>query len=198
MYKPKHGRSRSIHLLDYRTTPHSTTGFAPSSTAKLSQTLSVAEYTSQSNIGIMTGQKSRWRHMLMWKHDPRFPISRLVIQCLVDSKSTSSTHFDPVPLQVVCTNGTMVTPCWNGKYIMRNASHFKVVDPILQGGEEKKMMIWYEILILMKSSSKQSEAFQHVIERESVILNRTFINSNSLFCFAFFCWYFFSQSEGKI
>ena len=32
--------------------------------------------------------------------------------------------------------GTMVTACRNGKYITRNVSHFKVVDPEFQGEDE--------------------------------------------------------------
>ena len=46
-----------------------------------------------------------------------------------------STRFDPLPFRVVRTNGTMITARRNGKYISRNVSHFKVVDPVFQGEE---------------------------------------------------------------
>ena len=38
------------------------------------------------------------------------------------------TRFDPVPFKVVRKRGTMITASCNGKYITRNASHFKVID----------------------------------------------------------------------
>ena len=47
-----------------------------------------------------------------------------------------STRFDPLPFRVVRMKGTMVTACHNGKYITRNVSHFKVVDPEFQGEDE--------------------------------------------------------------
>ena len=46
-----------------------------------------------------------------------------------------STRFDPLPFRAVRTNGTMITVRQNGKYITRNVSHFKVVDPVFQGEE---------------------------------------------------------------
>ena len=46
-----------------------------------------------------------------------------------------STRFDPLPFRVVHTNGTMIAARRNGKYITRNVSHFKVVDPVFQGEE---------------------------------------------------------------
>ena len=52
-----------------------------------------------------------------------------------------STCFDPLPFRVVRTNGTIITACRNGKYITRNVSHFKVVDPVFQeesNDEEKE------------------------------------------------------------
>ena len=46
-----------------------------------------------------------------------------------------STRFDPLPFRVVRTNGTMITARRSGKYITRNVSHFKVVNPVFQGEE---------------------------------------------------------------
>ena len=50
-------------------------------------------------------------------------------------KHKLSTRFDPLPFRVVPTNGTMITARRNGKYITRNVSHFKVVNPVFQGEE---------------------------------------------------------------
>ena len=39
-----------------------------------------------------------------------------------------STKFDPLPFTVVRRKGTMITASRNGKYISRNASHFKKIN----------------------------------------------------------------------
>ena len=43
-----------------------------------------------------------------------------------------STRFNPSPFRVTGKRGTMITAHRKGKYITRNASHFKLVDPTLQ------------------------------------------------------------------
>ena len=40
-----------------------------------------------------------------------------------------TTRFDPRPFEVVRNKGTMVTACRDGRYITRNISQFKVIDP---------------------------------------------------------------------
>ena len=42
-----------------------------------------------------------------------------------------STPYDPRPFRVIRKKGTMITACRNGKYLTRNASHFKKVHSML-------------------------------------------------------------------
>ena len=43
-----------------------------------------------------------------------------------------SMRFDPPPFRVTSKRGTMVTARRNDKYITRNTSHFKLVDPAIK------------------------------------------------------------------
>ena len=46
-----------------------------------------------------------------------------------------TTRFDPSPYQVVEIKGTMVTAVRNEKYITRNVSHFKKIQPSVKAPE---------------------------------------------------------------
>jgi hypothetical protein len=47
-----------------------------------------------------------------------------------------STKFDPSPFRVVRKKGTMITVLRGGKYVTRNASFCKRIDPSMAGGNE--------------------------------------------------------------
>ena len=47
-----------------------------------------------------------------------------------------STPLDPRPFRVVRKKGTMVTACWNGKYITRNISHFKLSSSMFPDSDD--------------------------------------------------------------
>ena len=135
-------------LLNYRTTPHSTTGFAP---AELLFNRKVRNKLSQLPSG-HTYQLSDLGAKVKENDDRAKLKMKAYANAMVGAKTSSinigdtvlarqrkhnklSTRFDPFPFRVVHTNGTMITACRNGKYITRNVSHFKVVDPVFQGEE---------------------------------------------------------------
>lgn len=60
-----------------------------------------------------------------------YPSQVKVGDTVLTKQNKLSTRFDPVPFEVVRKKGTMITASRNGKYITRNASHFKVIDPSL-------------------------------------------------------------------
>ena len=65
---------------------------------------------------------------------------------LARQRNKLSTRFDPLPFRVVHMNGMMITARRSGKYITRNVSHFKVMDPGFQGMMRKrKTMIQYQV-----------------------------------------------------
>ena len=41
-------------------------------------------------------------------------------------------------MQMLRKKGTMITAQWNGKYLSRNASHFKILHPELQESTEER------------------------------------------------------------
>lgn len=133
-------------LLNYRTTPHSTTEFAPAELLfnrkvrnKLPQLPS--EHTSQSDLGSKVKENDDRAKVKMKTYADskmRARTSTIKIGDVVlarQQKYKLSTRFDPSPFQVVRINGTMVTACRNGKYITRNVSHFKVVNSEFEGEE---------------------------------------------------------------
>ena len=130
-------------LLNYRTTPHSTTGFSPAEflfNRKVRNKLP-SGHTSQSDLGAKVKENDDRAKVMMKTYADakvRAKTSTIKIGDRVlarQSKHKLSTHFDPLSFWVVCTNGTMITARRNGKYITRNVSHFKVVDPVFHGEE---------------------------------------------------------------
>ena len=134
-------------LLNYRTTPHSTTGFAPAELLfnrkvrnKLPQL--PTGHTSQSDLGAKVKENDDRAKVKMETYADmkmRAKTSTIKIGDVVlvrqRKRNKLSTQFDPSPFRVVRMNGTMVTACRNGKYITRNVSHFKVVDSKFEGEE---------------------------------------------------------------
>ena len=137
-------------LLNYRTTPHSTTGFAPSELLfnrkvrdKLLQLTS--EHTNQSDLGAkVKGNDDRAKVKMMMYADTkaRTKTSTIKVGDIVLARQRKdnklSTCFDLIPFQVVHLNGTMFTAHRNGKYITHNVSYFKVIDTEIQGDDDNE------------------------------------------------------------
>ena len=152
--KPLNKAIRSVHaegktwkkqlykfLLNYRTTPHCTTGFAPAELLfnrrvrnKLPQLTSSNQSKGQEVKENDDKAKAKMKRYADAKS--RAKPSKIAVNdsVLVRQRKQNklSTPFDPSPFHVVRKKGTMITACRNGKYITRNASHFKVVDMVHQ------------------------------------------------------------------
>ena len=124
-------------LLNYRATPHSTTGFAPAELlfhrkikTKLPQLLSVAV---PSDVSAQVLENDTTAKVKMKAHaDKRSKTSNIQIgdSVLVRQRKQNklSTRYNPYPFQVTSIKGTMVTARRKDKYITRNASHFKLIS----------------------------------------------------------------------
>lgn len=127
-------------LLNYRTTPHVTTGFSPAELLfnqkiqnKLPQIpLSPPDKGSQVQEN---DQKAKERLKQYAGKRLRASTSHLKIGSIVlahqKKQNKLSTKYDPKPFKVVKKKGSMVTLFRNGKYLTRNISHFNVIDSSL-------------------------------------------------------------------
>ena len=129
-------------LLNYRTTPHTTTRYAPATLLfnrqvrnKLPQLTPEEPSTSQEVR--KNDQKAKIKMKENADMKRRASPSNLKIGDIVlvrqRKNNKFSTRFDPRPFEVVRKKGTMVTACRDGKYITRNISQFKVIDSSLKG-----------------------------------------------------------------
>ena len=128
---------KHIHkfLLNYRSTPHCTTGFAPAELLfnrkvrnKLPQ---LSEDTPSTGQEVEERDKKAKAKMKAYADaKARATPSEIAIGDLVLARQRKqnklSTPFDPRPFRVIRKKGTMVTACRSGKYITRNTSHFKL------------------------------------------------------------------------
>ena len=135
-------RHLSQFLLNYRATPHSTTGFAPAELlfgrkiqTKLPQLSSVSD---QSEIQLKVQQnddKAKTKMKEYADKNSKAKASDIDIDDFIlirqRKQNKLSTKFDPSPFQVVRRKGTMVTAVRKGRYMTRNTSHCKRVDPSL-------------------------------------------------------------------
>ena len=122
-------------LLNYRATPHSTTGFAPAEllfNRKIKTKLPQVSTKRNSDID-RTVQKNDER--AKEKHAnkrSRARVSNIRVgdTMLIRQRKQNKwpTKFDPFPFIVVRRKGTMITTSRNGKYISRNVSHFKKIN----------------------------------------------------------------------
>ena len=138
-------------LLNYRTTPHSTTGCPP---AELLFNRKVRNKLPHITAATLNDDKST-NFKEVREKDRR---AKLKMKTYADERTKAkssdikigdtvlarqrkqnkfSTRFDPVPFQVVRIKGTMITARRNEKYITRNVSQFKIVDSSL--GRDKSM-----------------------------------------------------------
>ena len=128
-------------LLNYRTTPHCTTKFAPAEllfNRRVRNKLPQLTSSSQSKRQEVSknDDKAKTKMKVYADAKSRAKPSEIAISDLVlvrqRKQNKLSTPFDPSPFRVVRKKGTMITACRNGKYITRNASHFKLVDPMFR------------------------------------------------------------------
>jgi len=134
-------------LLNYRATPHSTTGVAPAEllfnrkiTTKLPEVVCTQEsLASDSSVRVKDFQAKQ----KMKEHaDKRAhaQVSEIAIgdTVLVRQKKRNkfTTKFDPSLYKVVEVKGTMVTAVRKEKYITRNISQFKRIEPSMKVPED--------------------------------------------------------------
>jgi hypothetical protein len=132
-------------LLNYRATPHATTGFAPAELlfnrkiqTKLPQPQSI---TIPSDMNARVVENDAKAKAKMKAHaDKGTQVSKIQVGDLVlvrqRKQNKLSTRYNPYPFCVTRIKGTMVTARRKDKYITRNASHFKVVDVSMDGADE--------------------------------------------------------------
>ena len=132
-------------LLNYRATPHLTTGYPPSellfnrsARTKVPQTVTMHD----SQIDSVVRSKDEQANSKMTQYaDVKRKAIHTVIQVgdrvlLRQRKQNKfSTNFDPKPFRVTRKRGTMITAFRNGKYVTHNSSLFKKVNLKLFEGE---------------------------------------------------------------
>ena len=136
-----------LFLLNYRATPHSTTGFAPSELlfnrkikTKLPQ-LTVSNSQSDIDSKVKRNDKQAKERMKSYADKKsRAKVSDIKVGDIVlirqRKQNKWSTKFDPSPFYVVRRKGTMITAIRNGKYVSRNVSYFKKIDSSIIVGSD--------------------------------------------------------------
>ena len=124
-------------LLNYRATPHSTTGFAPAVLlfnrqiqTKLPQVHSNAEQEKDSAVRSKdTTAKEKMKENTDRKRRAKKSVIEIGDLILIRQRKENkfSTKFDPKPFRVTKVKGTMITSVRNGKYITRNVSQCKKI-----------------------------------------------------------------------
>ena len=127
-----------LFLLNYRATPHSTTGFAPSEllfNRKIKTKLPQLTVNSQTEMNSKVQKNDKEAKEKMKRHaDEKSHVKVSDIKVgdtvLIRQKKQNkfSTKFDPSPFYVVRRKGTMITAVRNRKYVSRNVSHFKKIE----------------------------------------------------------------------
>ena len=131
-------------LLNYRATPHSSTGISPAKllfgreiATKLPEPVEV-ESTFMSEVQIKDAEAKRKmkEHADKVKRAQRSTIE-IGDKVLVHQRKHNkfSTRFDPSPYTAIDIKGTMVTAARNEKYVTRNISLFKRVDSSMKAPE---------------------------------------------------------------
>ena len=132
-------------LLNYRATPHTTTGFAPAEllfNCKIQTKLPQPQFiTVPSDMSARVIENDAKAKAKMKAHaDKGTQVSKIQVGDLVlvrqQKQNKLSTRYNPYPFSVTRIKGTMVTARRKDKYITRNASHFKIVDVSMDGADE--------------------------------------------------------------
>ena len=134
-------------LLNYRATPHSTTGYPPSELlfnrsvrTKLPQTVTVRDSQKDSVVRSKDERaKSKMKQYADVRRKARHTVIQVGDRVLLRQRKQNkfSTRFDPKPFRVTRKKGTMITAFRNGKYVTRNSSLFKKVNLQLFEEEEE-------------------------------------------------------------
>ncbi|CAB4020398.1 Transposon Tf2-9 poly [Paramuricea clavata] len=126
-------------LLNYRATPHSTTGKSPSEllyNRKIQTKLPQVTVENDSSLH----QEVKERDERLKKNQKEYADSKRRVKCADIKKSDlvlvrqpkankMSTKYDPIPYEVTNRRGNRITAIRNGKYITRNISFFKKYHP---------------------------------------------------------------------
>ena len=134
-------------LLNYRATPHSTTGFPPSELlfnrvirTKLPQLVTVRNKKKDATVRSKDeNAKTKMKQYADQRRRARDTVIQVGDTVLLRQKKYSkfATKFDPSPFKVTRKKGTMITALRNEKYVTRNASLFKKVTLRPFQGEEE-------------------------------------------------------------
>ena len=133
-------------LLNYRTTPHATTGHAPATLLfgrkihnKLPQIASTLSFDKEVRA-VDQIAKEKMKEKADTKRRAQKSSIDIGQTVLVRQKKENkfTTRFDPRPFKVVRKSGTMVTAYRDGKYITRNISLFKAFDERAKKSEEEE------------------------------------------------------------
>ena len=140
-----------IFLLNYRATPHSTTGLPPSNLLLFNRLIETklpqlkTENKSEKEVAVQEKDKKAKEKMKIYADKKRrAQSSEIKVGDMVLMKQRKhnkfSTRFDPVPFRVERRQGTMVTVTRNGKYVTRNTSLLKKVNcpTYMADGEEEE------------------------------------------------------------
>ena len=132
-------------LLNYRTTPHATTGFSPAEVLfnrKIQNKLPQMVSPSPDKGAQVQDNDDRAKEKMKENADAKqrarpsqLKVGDTVLACQ-RKQNKFCIRFDPVPFKVVRKRGTMITASRNGKYITRNPSYFKVIDPSLDNDQQ--------------------------------------------------------------
>ena len=140
-----------LFLLNYRATPHCTTGFSPAEllyNRKVQTKLPQLATKNRSDVGHQVQQNDERAKMKIKEYadkKSKAEVSNLQIGDLVlirqRKQNKLSTKFNSSPFRVVRKKETMVTAVRRGKYVTRNVSQFKRVDSSTEAetsGEEEE------------------------------------------------------------
>ena len=128
-------------LLNYRATPHSSTAVSPAEllfNRKISMKLPEICEKNNSEIQAKDSQaKQKMKEYADQRVQARESNINIGDAVLVRQKKKNkfTTKFDPSPYKVVEIKGTMLTGVRNEKYITRNISHFKKIEPTMKTPE---------------------------------------------------------------
>ena len=138
-YTEKKNWKKEIYtfLLNYRATPHTTTGFPPSELlfnrkirTKLPQVTMVSDQSKDEKVRKADElAKSKMKCNADKSRQAKTSNIQIGDTVLLRQKKMSKvmTKFDPHPFKVIRMKGTMISVTRNGKYVTRNASLFKPV-----------------------------------------------------------------------
>ena len=126
-------------LLNYRATPHSTTGIAPAQllfnrkiTTKLPEISQPEDTPADTAVRAKdTKAKEKMKQRADKRARSRQPDIKIGDTVLVRQKKRNklTMKFDPAPYKVIEVKGSMITAIPNERTITRNVSHFKKIQP---------------------------------------------------------------------